>query len=40
MSASLLPSAVPAAITVQDERFMRIALSLGNRHLGITWPNP
>jgi diaminohydroxyphosphoribosylaminopyrimidine deaminase / 5-amino-6-(5-phosphoribosylamino)uracil reductase len=40
MSASLLPSAVPAAITVQDERFMRLALSLGNRHLGLTWPNP
>ena len=40
MSASLLPSAVPAAITVQDRRFMRLALSLGNRHLGLTWPNP
>ena len=40
MSVSPLPSAVPAAITVQDERFMRLALSLGNRHLGLTWPNP
>ena len=23
-----------------DERFMRMALSLGERHLGTTWPNP
>ncbi|MBM1171359.1 bifunctional diaminohydroxyphosphoribosylaminopyrimidine deaminase/5-amino-6-(5-phosphoribosylamino)uracil reductase RibD [Microvirga arabica] len=23
-----------------DERFMRLALALGSRHLGLTWPNP
>ena len=23
-----------------DERFMRLALALGERHLGLTWPNP
>jgi diaminohydroxyphosphoribosylaminopyrimidine deaminase / 5-amino-6-(5-phosphoribosylamino)uracil reductase len=23
-----------------DERFMRLALALGARHLGLTWPNP
>ncbi|QRM27507.1 bifunctional diaminohydroxyphosphoribosylaminopyrimidine deaminase/5-amino-6-(5-phosphoribosylamino)uracil reductase RibD [Microvirga sp. VF16] len=24
----------------QDERFMRLAIALGERHLGLTWPNP
>jgi diaminohydroxyphosphoribosylaminopyrimidine deaminase / 5-amino-6-(5-phosphoribosylamino)uracil reductase len=24
----------------EDERFMRLALALGRRHLGATWPNP
>jgi diaminohydroxyphosphoribosylaminopyrimidine deaminase/5-amino-6-(5-phosphoribosylamino)uracil reductase len=24
----------------QDERFMRLAIALGWRHLGLTWPNP
>ena len=24
----------------RDERFMRLALALGARHLGLTWPNP
>jgi diaminohydroxyphosphoribosylaminopyrimidine deaminase / 5-amino-6-(5-phosphoribosylamino)uracil reductase len=24
----------------RDERFMRMALALGERHLGLTWPNP
>ncbi|WP_201834021.1 bifunctional diaminohydroxyphosphoribosylaminopyrimidine deaminase/5-amino-6-(5-phosphoribosylamino)uracil reductase RibD [Microvirga zambiensis] len=24
----------------QDERFMRLAIALGSRHLGLTWPNP
>jgi diaminohydroxyphosphoribosylaminopyrimidine deaminase/5-amino-6-(5-phosphoribosylamino)uracil reductase len=24
----------------RDERFMRLALTLGARHLGLTWPNP
>jgi diaminohydroxyphosphoribosylaminopyrimidine deaminase/5-amino-6-(5-phosphoribosylamino)uracil reductase len=23
-----------------DERFMRLAIALGSRHLGVTWPNP
>lgn len=23
-----------------DERFMRLAIALGSRHLGLTWPNP
>src|SRR5215217_5550958 len=23
-----------------DERFMRMAVALGERHLGMTWPNP
>src|SRR5690242_6160199 len=26
--------------TLQDERFMRLAIALGSRHLGLTWPNP
>ena len=26
--------------TLQDERFMRLAIALGERHLGLTWPNP
>ena len=26
--------------TPRDERFMRLALALGARHLGLTWPNP
>jgi diaminohydroxyphosphoribosylaminopyrimidine deaminase/5-amino-6-(5-phosphoribosylamino)uracil reductase len=25
---------------LEDERFMRLALTLGERHLGLTWPNP
>jgi diaminohydroxyphosphoribosylaminopyrimidine deaminase / 5-amino-6-(5-phosphoribosylamino)uracil reductase len=25
---------------VQDERFMRLAIALGERNLGLTWPNP
>ena len=24
----------------RDERFMRLAIALGSRHLGLTWPNP
>lgn len=40
-----MSSAVPAAVASPahlpvDERFMRLALSLGERHLGLTWPNP
>jgi diaminohydroxyphosphoribosylaminopyrimidine deaminase/5-amino-6-(5-phosphoribosylamino)uracil reductase len=26
--------------SAHDERFMRAALALGDRHLGLTWPNP
>lgn len=26
--------------TAQDERFMRLAIALGERNLGLTWPNP
>jgi diaminohydroxyphosphoribosylaminopyrimidine deaminase / 5-amino-6-(5-phosphoribosylamino)uracil reductase len=26
--------------TSQDERFMRLAIALGQRNLGLTWPNP
>jgi len=35
-SAGLEAQADPA----RDERFMRMALALGERHLGLTWPNP
>ena len=28
------------ALSPPDERFMRLALALGARHLGMTWPNP
>jgi diaminohydroxyphosphoribosylaminopyrimidine deaminase/5-amino-6-(5-phosphoribosylamino)uracil reductase len=31
---------LPPDRTRQDERFMRLAIALGNRHLGLTWPNP
>jgi diaminohydroxyphosphoribosylaminopyrimidine deaminase/5-amino-6-(5-phosphoribosylamino)uracil reductase len=30
----------PSAPSADDERFMRLALSLGRRGLGNTWPNP
>jgi diaminohydroxyphosphoribosylaminopyrimidine deaminase/5-amino-6-(5-phosphoribosylamino)uracil reductase len=30
----------PALDPASDERFMRMALALGERHLGMTWPNP
>ena len=29
-----------SAIQSDDERFMRLALALGRRNLGNTWPNP
>ncbi|WP_445500589.1 bifunctional diaminohydroxyphosphoribosylaminopyrimidine deaminase/5-amino-6-(5-phosphoribosylamino)uracil reductase RibD [Microvirga sp. G4-2] len=29
-----------AGQTQQDERFMRLAIALGERNLGLTWPNP
>jgi diaminohydroxyphosphoribosylaminopyrimidine deaminase/5-amino-6-(5-phosphoribosylamino)uracil reductase len=32
---------IPATETrPEDERFMRLALAVGARHLGLTWPNP
>jgi diaminohydroxyphosphoribosylaminopyrimidine deaminase / 5-amino-6-(5-phosphoribosylamino)uracil reductase len=31
---------LPPDRTSQDERFMRLAIALGSRHLGRTWPNP
>jgi diaminohydroxyphosphoribosylaminopyrimidine deaminase / 5-amino-6-(5-phosphoribosylamino)uracil reductase len=40
MSAPAPVQAAPAAASGQDERFMRLALALGDRHLGLTWPNP
>lgn len=27
-------------VTARDERFMRLAIALGERNLGLTWPNP
>ncbi len=30
----------PSDRTLQDERFMRLAIRLGERNLGLTWPNP
>lgn len=37
----MIPAALPAAGTLlPDERLMRLALALGHRHLGLTWPNP
>ena len=39
------PGIVPGAASANDsqsndERFMRLALTLGRRNLGHTWPNP
>ena len=41
-AAAPLASAGPLALAdpARDERFMRLALALGERHLGLTWPNP
>jgi diaminohydroxyphosphoribosylaminopyrimidine deaminase / 5-amino-6-(5-phosphoribosylamino)uracil reductase len=41
-AAAPLASADPQAQAdpARDERFMALALALGERHLGITWPNP
>jgi len=30
----------PPDRTSRDERFMRLAIALGSRHLGLAWPNP
>ena len=37
---ALATAAVVAGASRDDERFMRLALSLSGRHLGATWPNP
>jgi diaminohydroxyphosphoribosylaminopyrimidine deaminase / 5-amino-6-(5-phosphoribosylamino)uracil reductase len=34
------PACVTAMDPARDERFMRLALALGDRNLGLTWPNP
>ena len=34
------PATMPQADPAQDQRFMQLALSLGRRGLGRTWPNP
>jgi diaminohydroxyphosphoribosylaminopyrimidine deaminase / 5-amino-6-(5-phosphoribosylamino)uracil reductase len=41
-AAAPLASAGPQGFAdpARDERFMRMALALGERHLGLTWPNP
>src|SRR5689334_14663929 len=31
---------VPSTAAADDERFMRLALTIGRRNLGKTWPNP
>ncbi len=31
---------LPPDRNAHDERFMRLAIALGSRHLGMTWPNP
>jgi diaminohydroxyphosphoribosylaminopyrimidine deaminase/5-amino-6-(5-phosphoribosylamino)uracil reductase len=40
VSALPLATELPAAAGALDERFMRAAVALGERHLGLTWPNP
>ena len=35
-----MSGALPAATVTDDERFMALALTLGRRGLGQTWPNP
>jgi diaminohydroxyphosphoribosylaminopyrimidine deaminase/5-amino-6-(5-phosphoribosylamino)uracil reductase len=35
-----MPSADLSGRAGQDERFMRLAIALGRRNLGLTWPNP
>jgi len=40
MSASPSVAAFERSAAASDERFMRFALALGERHLGLTWPNP
>jgi diaminohydroxyphosphoribosylaminopyrimidine deaminase/5-amino-6-(5-phosphoribosylamino)uracil reductase len=41
MEAEVQSAPVPAQVNAKDdERFMRLALALGRRNLGRTWPNP
>jgi diaminohydroxyphosphoribosylaminopyrimidine deaminase/5-amino-6-(5-phosphoribosylamino)uracil reductase len=40
MSASPLAAPRPDANAEEDRRFMRLALALGDRNHGLTWPNP
>jgi diaminohydroxyphosphoribosylaminopyrimidine deaminase/5-amino-6-(5-phosphoribosylamino)uracil reductase len=39
-ASALLPNHRADPIRSEDERYMRLALALGARHLGLTWPNP
>ncbi len=40
MSAAPTTTAAASPELSRDERFMRLALALGDRNLGLTWPNP
>lgn len=40
MDSGLAPSGAPRNDSADDERFMALALALGRRGLGNTWPNP
>lgn len=40
MNSSVGVRALARSAAAPDERFMRFALALGDRHLGLTWPNP
>lgn len=40
MTVRPLTAPAPRLARPSDERFMRLALALGERHLGLTWPNP
>lgn len=40
MTAVRRPAFTPSGAVAEDERYMRLALALGERNLGQTWPNP
>jgi len=40
MTFGTAPQASASALRPDDERLMRLALALGQRHVGLTWPNP
>jgi diaminohydroxyphosphoribosylaminopyrimidine deaminase/5-amino-6-(5-phosphoribosylamino)uracil reductase len=40
MSAAPITNTAASPDRSRDERFMRLALALGDRNLGLTWPNP